>query len=342
MKALIQLPTSIFLALILFPACAENQPKQSSLQAQPKYVGTQYFCWTDYNRADELYEAGAFREVMAQIWYPIADSIRGGFERAPYLPFLEKVRPLLSSWNEEDFDQLENIHTLGLIKAPILEKEEKYPLLIFCPSLGAHSSYYTSYAERFAQEGYVVLGINSKYESEYVLGESGKVTISNLAFHDSLKELSIPDQISVEDYRKAKAKRLGVIVGDVLFALHKLEDIPYFKKQIDFKNIGSMGHSIGGFAAVDAARRDARIKAVVNIDGTPSPEAFSNGIEQPFLFIEDLTDYIHHPGHQKVFKRREDFCKKGKSATYRVLIGETNHTRFYSSNLRFADKETDN
>ena len=339
MNSLLQTFCLAFVLVLLLPSCVDKHLQKNSYDPHAEKVGSRYFTWTDRDRADEIYEKGEYRDVLAQLWYPISENTPDGFEAAPYMPFLEEAKTHLSSWNEEDFLSVNDIQTLGLLNAPILKANKKYPLIVLAPALGAHSSYYTTYAERFAQNGYVVLGINFKYESEYVLGEDKKVTVSKLHFHDSLKTLKIPEQITTEGYREAKAVRLRFISQDLLFAIDQLAKDEELKAQIDFENIGVMGHSIGGFAAVYTARADKRIKACINLDGTPPPEALEEGMDQPLLFVEDLTDYRNHKGYKMLFNRREGLCEKVKSESYRVLIGNTNHAGFYSSNLRFAESE---
>lgn len=339
MNSLLQTFTLAFVLVLLLPSCVDKHLQESPYDSHPEKVGSRYYSWTDWNRADEIYEAGAYREVLVQLWYPTHDKLTKEFKEAPYMPFLEVAKPHLTSWSEEDFQLVNEIKTKGLLDAPILKAEKKYPLILFAPALGAHSSYYTTYAERFAQEGYIVMGVNVKYESEYVLGENKKVSVSNLQFHDSLKTLKIPEEITAEGYREAKAVRLRFVSQDLIFALNQLAKEEELEAIIDFDNIGVMGHSIGGFAAVYAARADQRIKACINLDGTPPPESLEEGMEQPLLFVEDLTDYKNHAGYKILFERREGLCKKVKSQAYRVLIGNTNHSGFYSSNIRFADNE---
>lgn len=339
MNSLLQTFTLAFVLVLLLPSCVDKHLQKSSYDPHPEKVGTRYFHWTDWDRPDEIYAKGEYRDVLAQMWYPISENTQDGFETAPYMPFLEEAKAHLTSWNGEDFQSVNEIQTLGLLNAPMLKTDKKYPLIIFAPALGGHSSYYTTYAERFAREGYVVLGINFKYESEYVLGEDKEFTVSNLQFHDSLKTLKIPEEITAEGYREAKAVRLRFISQDILFTIDQLAKDEELKALVDFENIGVIGHSIGGFAAIYAARADQRIKACINLDGTPPPEALQEGMDQALLFVEDLTDYRNHKGYKILFDRREGLCKKVNSEAYRVLIGNTNHSGFYSSNIRFAESE---
>lgn len=342
MNSLLQ---TFWLAIVLvlsLPSCSDKHlSSQEEVETVNKeWIGTNYYRWTDTSRPDELYEKGAYRDVLAQIWYPISSEANPNLqEMAPYFPFLPEVKPHLESWDQADFDLVNGIKTRGLLGTQIAHQTKKYPLIVLSPALGSHSSYYTQYAEQLVDEGYVVLGVNSKYESEYVINEAGHVTTSNHQYHDSLKSLKIPEQISADEYREARSNRLIVIAEDLIFAINELEKLNegVYKGLLDVDNIGILGHSIGGCAAIDAARMDSRIKACVNLDGTPSTQALAEGMDQAFMFIEDLTDYRNHRGYKMQFDRREAFCKKVKAEAFRVLIGKTNHSSFYSSNIRFAE-----
>ena len=70
---------------------------------------------------------------------------------------------------------------------------------------------YTYYAEKLAKCGFVVVGINHLYESEYVIDNNMNIIPANLAFHDSLKTLDIPKQITAEKYREVKGIRQKVL-----------------------------------------------------------------------------------------------------------------------------------
>lgn len=289
-------------------------------------------------RMDEYY--GGWRVVNAQIWYP-SQSIdpAGDVELAPYYYKLAEAARQLPWWTAQDIRAAQNIETQSALNAPIRPREKAYPLILFSPSLGGHTSHYTYYAEALAQAGYVVLGVNHLYESMYVQTEANEIIPAQLSFHDSLKELDIPAQISVDEYRAVKGIRQQVLGSDLLFALDQISDLntTIFNGQIDLQRIGACGHSIGGAAAISAAYQDARISAVVNLDGTPPSVALENGIKGPFLFIEDLTDYDNHPGYQKLHQRRNTFCEKVEEASYRILITNINHDSFLDTNLHFGE-----
>ena len=325
-----------FLPLLFLLTCDQpTEVKQETiLQESTHLIGTQRFYWEDSTREDPYY--GENRLINVQLWYPVETSIDTTSPAyAGYYFEFDKVQDQLDYWTVEQSARWSSLTTSAILEAPIKKGDEPYPLLIFSPSLGGNLSFYTFYAEQLVKEGYVVVGINHLYESDYVLDEKQQVYPANHSFHDSLKTLKIPEQITAEQYREIKGERQRVLGKDMIFCLNELEKrkTSLFENQVDFSKIGVWGHSIGGAAAIYASLLDERIKAVLDIDGTPPSVALKLGLEVPFLFLEDLTDYRNHQGYQKLHQRRMAFCEKNLSDSYRVLIGGANHNSFLDVHL---------
>ena len=114
-----------------------------------------------------------------------------------------------------------------------------------------------------------------------------------------------------------------------------------FEGRLDLEKIGAFGHSIGGAASIYTSLLDKRIKAVLDIDGTPPTAALESGMTVPFMFIEDLTDYENHEGYKKMHQRRAEFCEINSSESFRILIGGTNHNSFLDINYHSASDENE-
>jgi dienelactone hydrolase len=297
------------------------------------FIGSKQYSWEDTDRQDEYY--GETRKVNVQVWYP-ANKVTSSSLRTPYLLFIKKLYNKLEGWSEADYKSIQEVKTASFIDIPIKENLTKAPLLIFSPSLGGNLSYYTYYAEYFAMKGYIVMGINHLYESEAVVVNE-QVYLANHSFQDSLKSLKIPDDISAEQYRELMGIRQKVLAQDIQFSLNKLLADESIISAIDTSKIGIFGHSIGGAGAVYCSILDKRIKVVINLDGTPPSIALNNGIDIPYLFIEDLTDYKNHEGYAIQYKRRSDFCELNRADSWRVLIKGFNHNSFLDINYYLAD-----
>lgn len=326
---------TLFLVLIsLVAGCGFANPnEQQPINDSIILVGTQNYIWNDQGRKDPYY--GETRKINVRVWYP-ADETPTGNKPTSYLIFSEKLYKKLNGWSASDFEAEKKIRTGSFTDAPILKSLKKAPLLIFSPSLGGNLSYYTYYAEFFAQKGFVVMGINHLYESEVVIDNKDNIFSANHHFHDSLKSLKIPEEITADGYREALGARQKILAKDIVFALDQLLADPGFGSKIDIDKIGVFGHSAGGAAAVYSSILDKRIKAVVNLDGTPPSIALKNGISVPFLFIEDLTDYHNHQGYATMHKRRSDFCTLNRAESWRILIKGFNHNSFLDINYYFA------
>lgn len=78
---------------------------------------------------------------------------------------------------------------------------------------------------------------------------------------------------------------------------------------------------------------------MIDLDGTPPSLALDIGISAPFVFVEDLTDYTNHQGYARQHARRNDFCIKNKSESWRILIGGSRHSSFTDMGYIFGDDE---
>ncbi len=312
-------------------------PHSDTLTEDISTIGVKQYIWVDHARWDEYY--GGNRIINAQVWYPGVENKKS--MRTPYYLFLDKAHPYLDNWSEEEFHFVQSIQTQSWLDIPVKTGTEKYPVIILSPSLGGNLSQYTFYAEYLARKGYIVLGINHLFESEFVINSHGHTIPTNQTFHDSLKTLNIPEQITADEYREVKGIRQKVLGEDIIFSLEQLFQEPFFEEILDTNRVGAFGHSIGGAAVIYASLLDDRIDVVADIDGTPPTVALTQGISVPFLFIEDLTDYNNHSGYAKLHARRNTFCERNHRESWRILMGGTSHNSFLDINYHLADTEYD-
>jgi hypothetical protein len=98
--------------------------------------------------------------------------------------------------------------------------------------------------------------------------------------------------------------------------------------------VAAVGHSIGGTAALEACRLDARIGACVNIDGD-SFGMFPSGVGRPFLVIHQKPVYPDSkPDGQLAKMGREidatwrGIIAKGHDPVVRLAVRGTQHLSF--------------
>lgn len=324
----------IFFPLIIILISCNRSIYKKKNSVNDTNISTKDFIISDSTRIDPNYKD--YRILNMRVWYPSTKNYEAKKSNTKYYYKINEAYAQLPNWSKSDVEQVNKIKTQSFKELTINNSEINYPLLIFSPSLAGNFSRYTFYFEELAKEGFIVAAINHKHESEFVIDKTRKVYPANLRFHDSLKNLKIPEEISAEIYRAAKDIRILTLAKDLIFSLDylKLVNESEFNSKIDFSKVGVFGHSIGGAAAIYASYLDKRIKSVVNIDGTPPTKALNEGINVPFMLIEDLTDYKNHLGYSKVHKRRNDFCKINKEDSFRILLAETNHNSFLDINYR--------
>ncbi|MCB0278767.1 MAG: hypothetical protein KDD94_04650 [Calditrichaeota bacterium] len=277
---------------------------------------------------------GVERDMMLQIWYPAKGTAKSA-KRASYYPHL----PLLLEnglISEDDYRQIKQFAVKSIADADY-NSSSKRPLILFSPALGGSTANYTFFAEKLVEAGYLVVGVNHQFESEYILNSRDEIINSNLSFHDSLKTLSIPDQITADQYRIEKTKRMDVLAGDIIFALNQLKH-EAIAELIDFDRIAFFGHSFGGGVVTSAAVNDAlsnTIRLIINLDGTPPTLTDQQQLKSAYAFIEDITDFKNHQGYKKQYERRNAFCEAIANKSYRIMIEGIQHnsfsdTHFYS------------
>jgi predicted dienelactone hydrolase len=301
------LVTSVSLAA---PIAALQQTKQDQSQLphpSGKYgVARTAYDWIDTGRPDIFSkDSGSHREIMVYVWYP-AQRRLSGRRMSDYLPYADEIARKLSNEEREDgwggswrrvFSKqvLTDTHE----KAPIASGKERFPLLIFSPGQGVPATSYTTLLQEVVSRGYVVASIEPTYESPAVGFPDGRVI-------RSVSEASENRQIAPGESREhflermhtSEAPHLDRLAADVRFVVGQLDSeakrgtgVAPFAERTDFKNVGALGHSIGGRVAARACQLDPRIKACLNADGAgPDGPIFSyegaSSLRQPFMWIE--------------------------------------------------------
>lgn len=145
------------------------------------------------------------------------------------------------------------------------------PTVVISPGFGLPGNLYSILAQDLASNGYLVLMLNHLNESVATETATGVVGQYFTAAVD----------------QRAIATR----GNDVIFILNQLATLPNgIGAAADVNAIAAVGHSYGGYTALETAYHDARIKAVVSLDGTagwPGTEnhAQDNGVAIPVMLL---------------------------------------------------------
>lgn len=259
------------------------------------------------------------RELRFQVWYP-AEPGRGA--ALPYLPELELL-DALQGWRYMDLDpdvlgSWSDLATHSRRDAPLASSPEPLPLLFFSPGLGMARASYTSLCEELASHGYVVVAIDHPYAGATVLPGG--------------RALSTGDDPRGEE---ASGTRVDELARDARFLLDALLDpsgaLARFAGRIDAGRVGMLGHSLGGAAALEAARLDPRFRACADLDGHPFGAVAETGLARPCLVLLNEPEKSKRPPPEMKRERRAvwaNLARRGTAPISVATIENTNHFTF--------------
>lgn len=306
--------TSLFLFVLLLSIYLQLELPPSG---GAYLVGRTILRWVDSSRPEALTEnPNDFREVVAMVWYPAEP---GTGMKAGYFPNLDSVADTLVESGEVGWWQIAGLRFIrseSQLDAAVAKAANPFPVLIFSPGNGTNIEFYTSLASEIASHGYIVIGLNHPYDVPAVELSNGQI-----APYDKDQWL-----LNVEQHQAYSTERVKVRTADLIFVLDQLEGMNFNSLSaglIDLDAVAVAGHSLGGIAASEACRADARFKACMNFDGWQrggpfSMEESANPPEQPFLF---LTKESRLP--PKVLKRFEAMPE-----SYWVVVHGASHQSF--------------
>ena len=243
-------------------------PLDSIEPPRGKYdIGTQVYFWTDQSRG-EVYttDPSDFRELMVQVWYPAKGG--AGYQSAPHVTFPKKAissiartAGLPANFGKHG-TQLISSSVYGL--TPI--QNEKFPLILFSHGDGGLLNQNTSQVEELVSNGYVVIACNHTYNASITFDKNGKEILykQNVSWNEQAQ------------YHKKYYTNLLINYRhqDLDFLLQTLKQnnlndgsVNPFKNNINFENVGAMGHSMGGGTTYIAMLKNNEVKAGVALDG---------------------------------------------------------------------------
>ncbi|MEV0295982.1 hypothetical protein [Nocardia sp. NPDC050710] len=231
------------------------------------------------------------RELMVSVFYPATDvdkHPRAHYISTALIPDLEKRFGIA----------LPGLLTNSYTDAPALAGTA-YPVILYSPAAGDTRVYGTGLAEDLASRGYVVVTVDPTYES-IVEFPGGRV----------VPPAPAPNGFDTEIRKKYVSARLA----DTRFVLDAITQLGHgvnpdadhrslpagLDRALDLEHVGMVGHSSGGYAAVESLHDDRRIDAAVDLDGQIGvDEEFgrvaTEGVNRPVLVmtsqqIEEVGD----------------------------------------------------
>ncbi|SHN39211.1 Platelet-activating factor acetylhydrolase, isoform II [Cryptosporangium aurantiacum] len=294
-------------------------------------VGTRVVQWTDPQRS-ETFTADPHdrRTVVVQLWYPAQES-PAGTQRAQYLGRTEHEARTVSAALARQVglpgflvDGVPRARTRSVVNAPVAGGSGRFPIVLFSPGSGGVRTQNTAWAEELASHGYVVAALDHPYDSAAVVLADGRTIYATIA--------STGDQDKDE---KLSVGWTAVRAADLRFVLTQLDQLGRGETtgpltgRLDTSRVAVTGHSMGGAAALQAARQDRRFDVVIDLDGYPHGPT-SPSLHQPTLA---LTQALTAGTDPRYLPRLTEVLELSTATTYRLTIPGAAHLTFMDGPL---------
>jgi dienelactone hydrolase len=231
----------------------------------PHRVGTVPIHLVDRSRPDPLVPAKPVRELMVQLWYPIAH--HRGCRLAAYLP--PAAARELAAGTGLPLETLAAVRTSGHECAP-LRGRGRHPVVLYSPGLGVPRAFGTTVVQDLASHGFLVVAIDHTYDAAVVEFPGGRVE------HGISPDPQPALRARVDDVRFVLAELARLDAGRLAAG---------FRHRLDLARVAMFGHSLGGATAANAIVAGMPIRAGLNMDGGIWSPASDPGvrIRRPFL-----------------------------------------------------------
>ena len=321
-----------------FLCCCTTQPARAEhsalLTPTGSYsVGRTFFYWTDPNRTDPVAaRGGTKREFTVIAWYPA--EANNSEVHALWMPErwalgeakLLYVGLIADPEKRAMAEALRAVHesvSSSIADAPPARTKNLWPWLLFSPGAGVNPAFYSTFTEDLASHGYAVFAIVPTGWVDTTFPDGHRVPPSDKRSDDG-RWIALP-----------------LWASDLRFMLDQIERLDrdpnsIFSERLDLSKVGAFGHSFGGAASILAGLQDRRIKAVLNLDGSPFGVLSKTVLRKPLMVIEHATSpqYWTPPRDAKdkakqaqVGEELSSLYLKGRPG-YRVEITDAKHMTF--------------
>ncbi|MFE3173461.1 alpha/beta hydrolase family protein [Amycolatopsis sp. NPDC059090] len=284
-------------------------------------IGTRVLQWTDPDRPETFTaDPRDRRTIVAQLWYPA-----NGPADAPRAQYLGRTEDEARTVSEALaggvglpgflFDGVPRARTHAIPDAPVAVEGGRFPVVLFSPGSSGVRTQNTAWAEEIASHGYVVVALDHPYDSAAVVLADGRtITSATVSTGDRATDDRLADGWT------------AIRAADLSFALTRLESLSAdpLTGRLDPGRVAVTGHSMGGAAALQAARRDHRFTAVINLDGYPRGP-LSPVLDQPMLA---LTQAVTPATDPRYLPQLTEVLARGTATNYRLTIPGAAHLTF--------------
>lgn len=288
--ALAAITTVALLAAMTALAIERSRPLTLPSPTGRFAVGRMIGDWKDSAQSDSAAPpaAGAHRELLVWIWYPVSSTLRSLTEphEPPELKSSRDARrvPFVFRFLTRDPSRVRE-HSVPNAE---VDGDRAYPVLIMRGGASAPVANYSTLAEDLASHGYVVVGFDAPYRTSLVVFPDGRA-VARLPSNNP--ELAIGNA----DSARMMNRLLDAWTSDIGFVLDRLTRLNAadatgrFTGHLDLSRVGVFGHSLGGIEAAQFCDVDPRCMAAVDIDGAPIGRITRDTLRRPFMFL--LSDH---------------------------------------------------
>ena len=264
------------------------------------------------------------RDVVVQVWYP------AGASHKPFAAYRRREETTRQSSYQDV------LPTNSRLEAPLADG--KFPVLLFSPAWGGRRTQNTYLTEDLASHGYVVTAMDHPGNSGPSAHRDGHVDQPATGDAMDFGTLTL-DEINANgaaELERETADEIGVL--NVLAQMNQDSASPFYQ-HLDTTNAGALGHSFGGAVGAEAAIEDARIKAVLDLDGSLFGRMQQEGLPKPFMFIEEDLPVYADPSQRSAPDLINDALNAGdqeamkKFGAYRIFMHGSTHESFTDHSL---------
>ncbi|MFD0317746.1 alpha/beta hydrolase family protein [Streptomyces flavalbus] len=301
-------------------------------------VGTSVVQWTDAARSEGATpEESDRRTVVVQVWYPARKSpadARG----AVYLGRTDREAGIVADGLADYLgvpgfllDGLTRARTHAVVDAPVADGGGRFPVVLFSPGLGGVRTQNSAWAQELASHGYVVAALDHPYDSAAVVLADGRTVRTKVA---ATGDADRDEELA--------ARWTAVRAADLSFVLGQLERVARGEipgpvgGRMDTGRVAATGHSLGGAAALLAARQDDRFDAVIDLDGFPHGPAPTR-FPQPVLA---LTQDVRTDIDPDYLPRLTRVLSLSGATSYRLSVPGAAHLTFTDAPLHLPPVES--
>ena len=320
----------IWMGLSVFLPAAIPIIKMPDLSG-PYTIGSTINHWVDESRMEWFTDEDPddIRQIMVQFWYP-AEKVK----KAKRTPYVDNINTRIESIGIAGgfpgvlVKHIELTKTNSYIDLEADSGPAPFPIIIFSHGITSMRYLHTSFAEKLANHGYVVIGLDHSYDANITIFPDGSIADyrSDITGH--------PDSIII------RKKQINTRASDIRFIIDQLERIQsgeikhVLNGYLDASRIGVAGHSFGGATSTVVSFLDSRITATLALDSWMNPvprDVIEKGLMQPFLHIGrphwDDSDY---PSNYSLL---DALIQNNRGPSHRITIKNTLHMDYCDAPL---------